>query len=455
MSPLSQVEVSLLLAGDTVPEGLITLSVKELSRLQVIQDLENRQLTQAQAAGQLGLSVRQIKRLLRRYRECGRQGLLSKRRGRPSNNRLPDAVREQAIALLRDHYADFGPTFAHEKLTECHQLQLSVESVRQLLIQAGLWQPKSRRAGRVHQRRERRPCYGELIQVDGSDHDWFEGRAPRCTLLVFIDDATGKLMYLRFVTAETTEAYMEALRAYLERHGLPAALYSDKHSVFRINQEDPTTGTGQTQFGRVLDSLGIEAIHAHSPQAKGRVERANATLQDRLVKEMRLRGIDDWQSGNAFLETFMADFNRRFAVVPRNPTNAHREVCHGADQLKLIFTRHSQRTLSKNLELQYGNRLYQVCAPGEGYGLRYAKVTVCETFDGTVTLLRGDKPLAYTVYDKDQKAASCADGKTLNQRVDQALAKQAPRKPWKPPANHPWRKGPPLTPPKASTQGGG
>lgn len=192
--------------GDAVSERLITLSTKEFRRLQVVRDLANRRLTQVQAADQLGLSVRQIKRLLRTYRQDGGQGLLSKRRGQPSNNRLSDAVRQHATTLLREHYADFGPTFAHEKLTECHQFLLSVESVRQLLIQAGLWEPKSRRTIRVHQRRQRRACLGELIQIDGSDHDWFEGRAPRCTLLVFIDDATGKLMYLRFVASETAEA---------------------------------------------------------------------------------------------------------------------------------------------------------------------------------------------------------------------------------------------------------
>lgn len=433
-------------------ERIISVSSKELGRLQVIRDLANRQFTQKQAAKQLGLSVRHVKRLLHKYREGGEQSLFSKRRGQPSNNRLDEAVRQQATTLLQDHYADFGPTFAHEKLTESHQLALSVETVRQLLIQAGLWRPKSRRTKRVYQRRQRRGCYGELIQIDGSDHDWFEGRAPRCTLLVFIDDATGELMYLRFVAAETTEAYMEALQIYLARHGLPVALYSDKHSVFRINQEEPVSGTGHTQFGRVLNSLDIEAIHAHSPQAKGRVERANGTLQDRLVKEMRLQGISDWQTANEFLDTFMADFNRRFSVAPRYTTNAHRKVGHSTEELALLFTRHSERTLTKNLELQYQNRIYQVQVTGQGYGLRQAKVTVCEAFDGTITLLRGGKSLAYTVYAKGEQPAPCADEKTLNQRVDRVLANQATRKPS---AQHPWRQGFESRAAAASTPGGG
>ncbi|MEE8057709.1 MAG: ISNCY family transposase [Pseudomonadales bacterium] len=201
--------------------------------------------------------------LVKRYHAEGEAGLISSRRGQPSNNRLSEAIRQQTVNLLHTHYADFGPTFAHQKLTEKHLLSLSVESVRQLLIQEGLWQPKqSRQVKRVYQRRQRRACNGELIQIDGSDHDWFEGRAPRCTLLVFIDDATGKLMYLRFVVAETTEAYMDALQIYLTRYGRPVAFYSDKHSVFRINLEEPVSGNGKTQFGRVLDSLDIEAIHA-------------------------------------------------------------------------------------------------------------------------------------------------------------------------------------------------
>jgi transposase InsO family protein len=379
---------------------------------------------------------------VKRYRVEGESGLISSRRGQPSNNRLSEAIRQQSVKLLHANYADFGPTFAHEKLTEQHQLSLSVESVRQLLIQEGLWQSKtSRQVKRVYQRRQRRACYGELIQIDGSDHDWFEGRAPRCTLLVFIDDATGKLMHLRFVGAETTEAYLAALQIYLTRYGRPVAFYSDKHSVFRINLEEPVSGSGMTQFGRVLDSLDIEAIHAHSPQAKGRVERANSTLQDRLVKEMRLRDIHDWKTANAFLDEFMVDFNHRFAIEPRHDNDAHRGVQHTTEALALLFTCHYQRTISKSLEVQYDNQVYQIQVTGQGYRLRKTKVTICEAFDGTVTLLKDNKVLPYKLLKNGQKLSPLADEKTLNQRVDQSLKKQATHKARKPSPNHPWKKG--------------
>ncbi len=208
--------------------------------------------------------------------------------------------------LVRRHYVDFSPTFAHEKLTEVHHLAFSVETLRQWMIAAGLWLAKSRKKARVHQRRPRRPCVGELVQIDGSPHDWFEERAERCTLLVFIDDATSRLMALRFVPAETTQAYMETLRACLDQHGRPVALYSDKHSIFRVNH--PEHEGEVTPFSRALKTLDIEPIHAHTPQAKGRVERASQTLQDRLVKELRLRHINDMGQANAFLPEFIETY---------------------------------------------------------------------------------------------------------------------------------------------------
>lgn len=270
----------------------------------------------------LDLSLRQVKRLCKGYKEAGASALASKRRGRPSNNRLPAQATAKARGLLRANYYDFGPTLAHEKLSETHGLRLSVESVRQLMISEGLWKPRRARQAVIHQLRERRSRVGELIQIDGSPHDWFEGRAPRCTLLVMVDDATSRLMHMQFVEAETTFNYFEAVRAYIARHGKPRAFYSDKFSVFRVNIPAALTGTGLTQFGRAMKELGIELICAHSPQAKGRVERANQTLQDRLVKELRLRAISSVGAANAYLPEFIADFNSRFAVSPRSGEDA-------------------------------------------------------------------------------------------------------------------------------------
>jgi transposase len=424
--------------GRGVTEGLCTLSHRELDRVGVIEGVAAGRVRQREAAEQLALSVRQVKRLVRRYCEQGAAGLVSRRRGRPSNHRLRKSLRAQALSLVRSRYADFGPTLAHEKLTEVHGLQLSVETLRQLMIEDGLWQPKRRRRRPVFQLRERRPRRGELVQIDGSPHDWFEGRGQPCTLLVFIDDATGVLGQARFAPSETTQAYMQALEDYMRAHGRPVALYSDRHSIFRLTQKECANGRTLTQFGRALKALEIEAIHAHTPQAKGRVERANKTLQDRLVKEMRLAGISDIDAANAFLPGFLADYNRRFARPPKHAEDAHRPLHHSTEELDRILCLQHTRRLSKSLSMQFQNILYHVQSRGGGYHLRGAQITVCEHVDGRITLLRQDRSLAYTTYAKGERPAPVEDEKTVNQCVDQTLARQAP--PHKPKPDHPWRR---------------
>jgi hypothetical protein len=365
--------------------------------------------------------------------------LVSQRLGQPSNRRLKEPLREAIRALLVERYPDFGPTLAQEKLYELHQIEVSIETVRQLQVELGLWKPKRRKTARAFQLRERRGRFGELIQIDGSPHDWFEGRGPRCTLIVFIDDATGRLLQLWFAPSETTAVYMFVLRRHLEGYGRPVALYSDRHSIFRINQVEPANGATTTQFGRALGGLEIEAIHARTPQAKGRVERANQTLQDRLVKELRLRGINDMESANAYLPAFMADFNQRFAVAPSSEEDAHRPLLHSPRELDLLLSEQEERTLSKNLIVQYRNIAYQIRHDGPGYRLRGAKVTVCALANGEVVLLREGRELPYTTYRKGERPPPVEDEKTLNERVDAALAKQS-SKPSKPAPEHPWRK---------------
>jgi hypothetical protein len=355
---------------------------------------------------------------------------VSQRRGKPSNHQLKADVAQQALDLVKEKYEDFGPTLVHEKLTEVHQLQLSRESVRRLMIEEGIWKPKRAKKPPVHQMRERRACFGELVQMDGSDHDWFEGRGPHCTLLVYIDDATGQLLELRFVPDETFFAYCEASRHYFERCGKPVAFYSDQHGIFRVNQEQTTgLGSGLTQFGRAMQDLDIQIICANSPQAKGRVERANQTLQDRLVKELRLRGISDMQAGNAYLPEFRDDFNRRFSVEPRSTHDAHRPLLK-TENLDLILTHQKTGTLSKNLTVQYNKVIYQIQSDRPDYTLRNAKVTVCENAKGEVTILYKNKPLAYTLYHKPARQAEVVNTKTIDHQL------KLP----KPPApNHPWR----------------
>lgn len=411
-------------------DELLTMSKKEITRLEAMQRIKDKRLTQKEAAGMLSLSVRQVKRLYRAYKAQGAQGLISARRGKPSNHRLAAGVEEEVLNLLKEKYKDFGPTLAHEKLTEVHQLQISRESVRRIMIEEQIWKPKRAKQPAVHQLRERRACIGELVQIDGSDHAWFEERGPKCTLLVYIDDATGQLLELWFVAEETTFAYFEATRHYLERYGKPVAFYSDQHGIFRVNQERPLgTTSGLTQFGRAMQELDIQIICANSPQAKGRIERANQTLQDRLVKELRLRGISDMKTANAFLPEFREDYNRRFAVLPRSSHNAHRCLLK-TESLDLILSHQETRTLSKNLTVQFKHLIYQIQSKRPDYALRHAQVTVCENAQGEVTILYKNQPLAYTIFRKSPRQAEIADSKTLDHHI------QTPR----PPApDHPWR----------------
>ena len=413
-------------------DELLTMSKREITRLEVMQRLKEKRLTQKEAARILGISVRQVKRLYRAYKAKGAGGLVSQRRGKPSNHQMEAEVVQKAIDLIYERYQDFGPTLAHEKLVEVHGLEISDESVRQLMIAEGIWKPKRAKKAPAHQMRDRRACLGELVQIDGSDHAWFEDRGPKCTLLVYIDDATGQLGELWFVPDETFFAYCEASRHYFERYGKPVAFYSDKHSIFRVNQPRPLgLSSGLTQFGRAMQELDIKILCANSPQAKGRVERANQTLQDRLVKELRLQGISDMDTANAFLPQFREDFNRRFAVQPRSTHDAHRPLLK-TDNLDLILTRQKTATLSKNLTVQFNKVIYQIQSNRPDYALRKAKVTICENANGDVTILYNNKPLSYTIYHKSTHQAEIADSKTLDHQL---------RTPNPPAPDHPWRRG--------------
>jgi transposase len=411
-------------------DELLTMSNREITRLEAMQRIKDKRLTQKEAARMLSLSVRQIKRLYRAYKAQGARGLVSQRRGKPSNNRLDAETQQKAIDLLYEHYRDFGPTLAHEKLTEKHDLRISRESVRGIMIAEGMWKAKRAKQPSTHQMRERRACFGELVQIDGSDHDWFEGRGPKCTLLVYIDDATGQLLELWFVPDETFFGYCEASRHYFERYGKPVAFYSDKHGIFRVNQEQTIgLGSGLTQFGRAMQELDVQIICANTPQAKGRIERANQTLQDRLVKELRLLGFSDIDSANAYLPKFRLDFNRRFGVAPRSNHDAHRPLLK-TENLDIILTRQKTATLSKNLTVQANKVIYQIQSNRPDYALRKAQVTVCENAHGEVTILYKNKPLAYTIYHKPSRQAEVVDTKTLDHQI---------KPPKSPATNHPWR----------------
>ena len=380
--------------------AFLTMSGRELDRAEWMLRISERRASQAQVAEHLGLSLRQVERLYRAYKADGTAALVSKKRGRPSGRRLPTTVREQALGLVRERYADFGPTLAHEKLVESHGMKLSVETLRQWMIAEGIWLPRSQRASRPHPPRARRACLGELVQIDGCDHEWFESRAPRCVALVYVDDATGRLMQLRFAESESTFEYFEATRGYLQQHGRPVAFYSDKAGVFRVNAKQPKGGDGATQFARAMGELNVDILCANSPQAKGRVERAHQTLQDRLVKELRLRGISSIDGANAFAPWFVGDYNRRFAQEPRSSHDAHRPL-RSTDDLSQILRWKELRKLTSNLTVHYKRSLYIVEQTPEAMALRGKLVEVHETGDGVVRIRHEQTEFAATVFRKD------------------------------------------------------
>jgi len=390
------------------------MSDGELSRLEVLRDLDQKRLTREAAARLLGLERRQVFRLLKAYRLEGATGLISKRRGRRSNRRKPEALRQAALALIRERYWDFGPTLVAEKLHEVHGITLGRETLRLWMIEAELWVDRKQRRKRVHQPRARRDCVGELVQIDGCEHWWFEDRGPHCTLLVFIDDATGRLMHLQFVESESTFSYFHAARAYLEAWGKPIAFYSDKHGVFRVNHPGALGGDGMTQFGRALHALNIDIICANSSQAKGRVERAHKTLQDRLVKELRLAGVCTLAEGNALLPAFMADYNARFAKPPANKKDLHRPLRAG-DDLEDAFAWKEQRRLSQALTLQYDKVVF-IVEPSEPATAAIGKyVTVFDYPDGRLSIRHNGVELAYRTFDKVRQVdqGAIADNKQL------------------------------------------
>ncbi len=376
----------------------LTMSHRELERCEVLLRVHERRLTQREASEILGLSLRQTERLCARYRRLGPEGLLSAKRGKPSNRQLPAEQREVALALVRARYADFGPTLAHEKLTERHGVQVSLTTLRRWMTEAGVWKTRRQRDRRAQPPRNRRACLGELVQIDGCDHEWFEDRGPRCVLLVYVDDATGCLMELRFVRSESTFTYFESTRRYLERFGKPVAFYSDKATVFRVNREDHG-GDGLTQFGRAMSQLNIDIICANSPAAKGRVERAHLTLQDRLVKELRLRGISTIDEANGFAPEFMADYDKRFGRPPLSEHDAHRPLLTG-ECLEDIFKLRNQRRLSRNLTLNYGGVLYVIDATPEANAARGTRVDVYEAQDGTISIRSGPTELPARAFQK-------------------------------------------------------
>jgi hypothetical protein len=362
----------------------LKMSEKERGRLVVMHRLRAGELSLKEAAWEMRVSLRQAVRIKQRFLRQRDAGLVHRSRGRPSNRRTPVELREQALAIYRERYAGFGPTFACEMLAEHEQLAVNRETLRRWLIAAGLWRVGEKQ--RVHRkRRRRRERFGELLQLDGSDHDWFEGRADPCTLMVLVDDATNQIG-LRMAPSETTAAALSVLRDWVSTRGVPVALYADcKNVYFSAEYVHNPRRRGDpgifTQFMKVANRLGIEMIPAYSPQAKGRVERINGVLQDRLVKTLRLRRINTIEAANAMLGEFAAELNRRFARAPLNPADAHRSAPHGREQWEYFFCFEETRTLQKDHTVVYQNTLWQIL-PQRGGPQPGARITLRRPLGG-------------------------------------------------------------------------
>ena len=398
--------------------GLIAMSERDLQRIEILSKVVDGGMTMVSASHVLDLSTRQVRRLLERMRTGGAASIRHKAIDRPSNNRISDGVRDYAVAIVRERYADFGPTLAAEKLAERDGLTVSRETLRKWMAEAGLWLSRKQRRT-FHQPRLRREAYGELVQIDGSEHRWFEDRGNPCSLLVFVDDATGKLMQLRFVRSESAFSYFEALALYLKRHGAPVAFYSDKHSVFRVAKKDAKGGQGMTQFGRALCELNIEILCANSSQAKGRVERMNRTLQDRLVKELRLAGICDMEAGNAFLPGFMEDYNARFAIAPARSDDLHRSINLAPDRLTEILCKREQRYVGSQLTFSFERKRIMLEETEVTRGLVGRYVETYAYADGRLDVRWKGYSLPYRMFDKDQRGTHAAI--TENKRLGDVL----------------------------------
>jgi len=393
----------------------------ERVRLESLGRVKRGELTVVAAAELMGLSLRQGRRVWGRFKAAGDAGLVHRLRGRPSNRGLSEDVRERVVKLHQERYADFGPTLACEKLSSEHGLVVCPDTLTALLKSRGLWERKRRR-GKHRKRRERRLCFGSMVQKDGSHHDWFEGRAPKCVLMVMIDDATSRAL-ARFYRAETTEAALELFGRWVKRHGVPRAVYADRHSIYR-DEDHPEK---PTQYGRAMKELSVELIAAHSPQAKGRVERMNGTLQDRLVKEMRLRGINSIEAGNDLLDAkFLEELNDRYAIKARREQDLHRPLEAGV-VLEEVLCVADRRVVGNDWCVRWNNRWLQIDARHATLNLTGKKVTVKQRPDGVLVVLREAERLTFTEL-KAKPAAVKPKKPVMN------------NKRYKPSASHPWNR---------------
>ncbi len=412
---------------------VLMMTRKALERSEVLGRLERKELKQKDAAALLGLGVRQLRNVAKRFKEEGPSGLNSKLLGRPGNRRHGDDFKGLVLGLVQTKYHDFKATLAAEYLLERDNIKVSDETLRLWMIDAGMYKPKRQRQAKAHHPRERREHYGELIQIDGSYHKWFEDRADKCCVIGAVDDATGKIMQLWFCDAETTFDYFRLFELYFLKHGKPYAFYSDKHGIFRINIKEPEYGSGQSQLERAVAELGINLIHANTPQAKGRIERLNRTLQNRLIKWLRIEGISNINDANNNVQRFIDDYNNKFAVPPAQMQDYHSKIPNTVN-LDLILTKQYQRKISKNLSVSFENKYLNIIAPGKGRRLCQAQVTICKNHLDQITILHKGLPLNYKIVDKNTNIKEAVDRRELPKAIQRMGG-------YTPPPNHPWKSG--------------
>lgn len=412
----------------------ITMSAKETDRFAVITKLIHKQINGTEASQQLRLTVRQVRRLKGRVKKHGAQGLVHRGRGVASNRKLKQSKINAILKLLRQEYAGFGPTLAVEKLLERHNIIISDETLRTLMIEHKLWKQKSRKKNKAHRAwRPRKENYGAMEQYDGCYHRWFEDRAEECCLLLAVDDATGKITKSWFDYHEGVLPTFGFWRAYVETKGKPVAIYLDKFSTYKINHQAAQDNKELiTQFQRACQDLGIQLISAHSPQAKGRVERMFETLQDRLVKELRLENISDIETANKFLEEqFVPAFNEKFAVAPTQRTDLHRPLTDtDKKQLPNIFSVHSTRVVMNDFTMQFQNKYFQLAQQQPVTVCRKDQIRVEEHLDGSIKLKLREKELRYMILPKRPE-------KEYKLKIPALVTS---RSTYRPPTDHPWRR---------------
>ncbi|MBU4369891.1 ISNCY family transposase [Patescibacteria group bacterium] len=416
---------------------LITMTPKELSRYEVIKRLLKKEINGTQVAKQIGLCVRQVKNIKARVIKEGVKGVINKNRGKPGNRRMSKAKIDKIKLIVKKKYYDFGPTFAAEKLDECHGIEISNEKLRRLMTKWNLWKPKPRKKNKEYRSwRQRKEYYGEMIQFDGSYHNWLEQRDGiiESCLLASIDDATGKITRLRFVHDEGTIPVFTFWKEYVEKHGKPSSIYLDRHSTYKQNQksvfDDPNC---LTQFQRAMErDLDIRIIHAYSPQAKGRAERLFKTLQDRLIKEMRLAGVSTIKEANKFVkENFIPKFNAKFSVLPQKKGNLHKSLTKfETAHLDKIFSIYNTRVVNNDFTIRFKGKYFQLSKTQPILVLRKVGVQIEERINGQIFISLRNKYLNYTLLP--------ARPEKIKTKI---IAKGKIRYSWKPPADHPWRRG--------------